>query len=74
MGGGAAKRRLRRSLAAVLRLGLSSERTDGADDGAGNGDRQDTSAHARPRSVHHLVPFVVRQPATSNYVCLSPSK
>lgn len=42
-------------------------------DSAGDGDRGDPRTQARQRASHrHLVPFVMRQPATSNYVCRCP--
>ena len=40
---------------------------------AGDGDRDDPRSQAGERASHrHLVPFVMRQPATSNYVCRCP--
>lgn len=59
-------------LDATLALRGLSSRLGGneqARDSTGDGDRDDPRSHARPRESHrHLVPFVVRQPATSNYV------
>jgi hypothetical protein len=54
---------------ALRSLGSRIGGDDQARDSAGDGDRDDPRSHARQRESHrHLVPFVVRQPATSNYV------
>ena len=50
-----------------LRVGIGGN--DQARDCTGDGDRGDPHSQARQRVSHrHLVPFVVRQPATSDYV------
>lgn len=59
IGAALALRRLR------MRIGGNGQTRDSARDG----DRDDPRSHARHRVSHrHLVPFVMRQPATSNYV------
>ena len=52
-----------------LRLRMRMRCAERTRHGAGNRQRDAVRAHARPRSYRHLVPFVMRQPATSNYVC-----
>jgi hypothetical protein len=57
---------------APLRPSVSIRRADG--NGAGKRDSDDLHPHARPRYNRHLVPFVIRQPATSKLRVLRPNK
>ena len=66
------KRLLGRAFA-LRRLRLGVDGYGKTDDSAGDGDRGDPRARAPHRASHrHLVPFVMRQPATSNYVYTCP--
>ena len=66
--------RMLRATHAQRRLRLHIARYDKTRDRADDGDRHDPRSYARHRESHrHLVPFVVRQPATSNYVYRCPN-
>jgi hypothetical protein len=68
-----ARRRMTGSGAFGCWLGVSAKRADRACRCAGYRKRNHLQSHVRPDPSRHLVPFIARQPATSN-PCTNPVK